>query len=845
MTLGSATGPETPQSTGRAGENRVARLTRGLARECAKRARAILVVSWVVAAVAAGFTSRLSVHGAFHDLLPPDAEAVRHLKELERRTRVLADYMIGVEAKDPELRSRAGDALSQRLAKLDPALVAGITSDRRVEHDFAWKNRYLFAPRDELIAARDGLNHELIKANPLVEDLEDDPPGDAKGQPTFTKLEERLEKAEKEAKDVDPFVSKDGLLQLFVVRTTFTSDDDTRGAALTRLLTEATGAVQKEFPGITIGMTGDVITSNAEHTALLTGMVASTAITVFLVIAALLAFYRSVAAVGALCWALTVGVLVTFAYSYLTVGHLNIASAFLSSIVIGNGINFGLVYLARYLQEIRESGASVEAIARAAGQTATGTLTAALTATVAYGSLVLTPFRGFRDFGIIGGAGMIFCWLASYTILPAGLAWLGARVHGRSGDTLGRLLVRIVPERPRVVAFVGLTLLAVSGAAAIRYLTHDPLEDDLRNLRSYTATLDEAGRWMHKFDEAFGSGISGGFAIGVREQSQAPSVIAALQAVDDGKSKHEHLFSRVSSIDDLLPSDQPEKLALLAEIRTALDSPAMKHMKDDERKRAQELRPPDDLRALTEADVPFELCWPYVERDGSRGRLILANTGWGVDTWSVRSLEHFAQVVRGLRLPHDVVIGGSAFVFSDMLAAMERDGPLTTAAALLGSALVVVLLLGFGRHARVTIACAALGTMSMLSAAWALGIKVNFLDFIALPITVGIGVDYAANIAARARASGGERAGREAMVATGPVVVLCSYTTVVGYASLLFSSNRGIHTFGLSAMIGELTCVTSAVLLAPALIDWRTGHGHASKERSEVPPRTAATLPQR
>jgi hypothetical protein len=48
-------------------------------------------------------------------------------------------------------------------------------------------------------------------------------------------------------------------------------------------------------------------------------------------------------------------------------------------------------------------------------------------------------------------------------------------------------------------------------------------------------------------------------------------------------------------------------------------------------------------------------------------------------------------------------------------------------------------------------------------------------------------------------------------------VALCSYTTVVGYGSLLISQNRGIRSFGLSAMIGEITCLTAALLIAPAL----------------------------
>jgi hypothetical protein len=38
---------------------------------------------------------------------------------------------------------------------------------------------------------------------------------------------------------------------------------------------------------------------------------------------------------------------------------------------------------------------------------------------------------------------------------------------------------------------------------------------------------------------------------------------------------------------------------------------------------------------------------------------------------------------------------------------------------------------------------------------------------------------------------------------------------------LLFSANQGIRSFGLSALIGELTCVFAALVLAPALLDLR------------------------
>ena len=288
-------------------------------------------------------------------------------------------------------------------------------------------------------------------------------------------LEDRLEKMRIASEDPGEIVSSDGHLQLIVVRTTFTSDDSVRGQKLTRLLDDITHLVEQKHPGVRVGMTGDVITTGAEHRALLRGMLASTVVTVVLVVAALLLFYRSWLAVFALGWSLCAGVLMTFAFTRLTIGHLNLASAFRSSIVIGNGINFGLVYLARYVEERRSRPATLEVLVEAAVGSARGTMTAAAAAAAAYGSLALTQFRGFRDFGIIGAVGMLLCWLTAYTVLPAGLYWLGSRVEGTDKDRFTGLLARIIPRRTAYLAHVGVGAFVITACLGFYYVTHDPL----------------------------------------------------------------------------------------------------------------------------------------------------------------------------------------------------------------------------------------------------------------------------------------------------------------------------------------------------------------------------------
>jgi predicted RND superfamily exporter protein len=205
-----------------------------------------------------------------------------------------------------------------------------------------------------------------------------------------------------------------------------------------------------------------------------------------------------------------------------------------------------------------------------------------------------------------------------------------------------------------------------------------------------------------------------------------------------------------------------------------------------------------------------------IEADSSRGKLVLAMSGFGYEIWNADDLVRFSDEVRSLDLDH-AQLGGNAFVFADMLSAIERDGPRATLLALLGSIVVVVLVLGWTRHALVTLVSGVTGTSFMLAVCTLAGMHVNFLDFVALPITIGIGVEYAVNLAARDR--DGELGGiRDVLRGVGGAVALCSFTTIVGYGTLLLSENRAIRSFGEAAILGEVACLSAALVFTPAAL---------------------------
>jgi hypothetical protein len=94
--------------------------------------------------------------------------------------------------------------------------------------------------------------------------------------------------------------------------------------------------------------------------------------------------------------------------------------------------------------------------------------------------------------------------------------------------------------------------------------------------------------------------------------------------------------------------------------------------------------------------------------------------------------------------------------------------------------------------------------------------RLNFVNFIALPITFGIGCEYPFNIFDRSRLLGGDV--RSAVALSGGAVALCSYTTTIGYSSLLFSDQMALQSFGKLAMTGEISCLLGALVLLPSLL---------------------------
>lgn len=805
---------------------------------CSRWAGTMVLASVLLAAIALRFTLQLPVFADFSYLLPQKSESVQHLRALEKRAQVLGTLMVAIVAPNETQRSQAAQMLETKLQSLDGNMVAHLNVDRHVARNFAWENRWLLASEADLEHAQRALGPYLAKArkrqNLLAMDFEDTPAPavDAAAQASeagatqadsdeaLQSLRKRLQQLEQDSKSAGAYISEDGTTQLMVLQTPFSAGNTRADAALLARLAPMMAEVHAQLPDVQVGLAGDVLSSLEEQRSILQGMALSTAATIALVILGLYVFYRSLFGTIALGWALLVGTLCTFMLTRLVVGHLNIATAFLASIVLGNGINFGIMLMARYFEALGDKESAHDALIVAVADSWRGTLAAALAAAAAYGSLVITDFRGFRDFGLIAGMGMTLCWLSAYVLVPPLLA-LGARrnwLHAHAQPAIGRALLRLVPQANRVsLALLAVGTLAVTGLS-VHYLATDPYEDNFRNLRSDSGVLQEEQRWMHVIDKAFGQGISGGFVMAVPDPQRVPELLQRLRQLDEGKPREQRLFSRINALQDFIPNDPSHKLALLQQIRTEILAAEAQGLPAPAKRALRKLTPPQDIKPLALAAVPDAIAWPFTEADGSRGKLILASPGFGYEMWHAQDLMRFAATIRSLSLGPDVLIGGSAFVFSDMVRLIEHDGPLATVAACIAACIAVVIMLGWTRHAAITLFAGAVGVFAMLAGCSLLRLRINFLDFVALPITIGIGIDYAVNLCSRSLAEGRGKA-RWALQHAGGAICLASYTTIIGYGSMLLSSNKGIRSFGHAAILGEATCLIAGLIVAPMLLD--------------------------
>src|ERR1043165_3908886 len=429
---------------------------------------AVLATSAVLLGVSVYLAAfHLPLRSDFSNLLPADAPSVKAAEKLGDRVPARDTMLVLVVAPSPALREAAAKQTIDNIKQIDPDLVHDIETGNDATRDFVLSHRQLYIPTSDLQQVKDALDKQIadakLHANPLFIELDDPQPAADTKQLDDLRAKQR----DAEAKLKKPsHIRPAGLTHVIVVHTAFRPTDDDRDKKLMRALEGISNQARWTYPGIQVGYAGGTPVTLAEHGALTRGIFLSSIITLLLVSIVLWLHLRSLRLITLLALNILVATIFAFGAAALTVGHLNAATAFLGAIIAGNGINYGILLVARYLEE--RNAADVEpALATAITGTLLPTLVASLGAAIAYGALGATEFRGFAEFALIGGIRMLLCWICSFVLLPVLIMKYARGARGEPAPLLGKVVVKVFGfRRPVLVtAIAGVVTLGAIGTS--------------------------------------------------------------------------------------------------------------------------------------------------------------------------------------------------------------------------------------------------------------------------------------------------------------------------------------------------------------------------------------------
>jgi predicted RND superfamily exporter protein len=809
---------------------------------------AILALSALAALAGAVGTVRLyaDLRPDMSELLPANSRSARDLAAVTARVGGYAEESIVLSGKDRLALALFADDLAEKL-QAAPDLVRWVEYRVDETRDFFRPRLLLFLPQPDLVQLRDTLSTRVAWEAARERGTAAGPAPDVEG------LVSRIagERQGLLGRFPDGYVMGEVpgrrpgermTILSMVVRLNAPPDDYRKVVALDRLVKRSVAALEPARQQIEVGYGGYVASSILEHDALAEDLVWATLLVLAAVGAAVALYNRTWKAIFAVGIPLLAGTFATFGLAELLVGHLNSNTAFLGSIVVGNGINVGLIFFARYLEERRHGHAPAPAMITAVRATWLATLTAALAAGVSYASLLSTDFRGFNQFGLIGGIGMSLSWLFAYGMTPAlVLAWERRAPIPKAGQRpahpiFTQVVSRAVDRAPRLTALCAAALSAAAVVAVARF-ARAPYEYDFRKLRDQSALAEGGpGWWDARVDALHGDHLSPAVLLAA-DEAEARRVAAALEAARGANPRS--FLGDVLSVAALVPEGQEAKLPVIAEIRALATPEHLRFLPPDQQQLVRAVLPPADLRPFGAKDLPEALRRQLTEADGRVGTPVLVYPAARMDVWSGKDVLAFSSELRGVALPRaDLPVASSTLVFADVLEAIQQDGPRATLLSFGGVVLLVVVAFGLGKRSVRSLADAlwvlvalGVGVLWFGGLAGGLGLKLNMLNFIALPITFGIGVDYATNIFQRRRLDHA-RSIADIVRTTGGAVALCSLTTIIGYSSLLIARNQALISFGVLADLGEVACLAAALLALPAFLRWR----ELSREKAGLGP---------
>ena len=509
--------------------------------------------------------------------------------------------------------------------------------------------------------------------------------------------------------------------------------------------------------------------------------------------------------------------------------ELNLITIGLCSILVGLGVDFGMLLYGSYQSQRNTGVEHEEAIARSLKQLGEGVFVGALTTAAAFISFVLSDCSAFAQLGTLIVIGIL---IASVLMMTVFYACVSRRRPPEEHDLLfeaGKRYVGIVYRNPKPVLIVTtLFLLALCGIA-IAPVGQLKMEADPKTLEPEC----DANTALHAIQTVFPA-------------AQEPLLV--LVDAKDAESCHD-AWTRVQA--------QWTALAAAGKIKS-FRSPAPFVLSPDNARANLKQLDGVDLQAARDsygkalavegfnaADPAFQNVYKLIDAlDAARKsatpvtnwrEILPASSSWWfmLDQFFARDsyvaaafvtpLEHIRTVEQKDTLHDELTVPGVSmhitgwtYVLADLIPWAKHKLTLLSVVMISFNILLLTFLYRKPGPLIILMISLALSIGAMIACLKIFGFALNLFNVLAFPLVLGVGVDYGIYILLAMRQPGDKEYAFATIIKP---VILAGLTAVAGFGSLAIAHNPALRGLGAVSAIGIACCLFSTIFfILPAYL---------------------------
>jgi len=550
-------------------------------------------------------------------------------------------------------------------------------------------------------------------------------------------------------------------------------------------------ASKQRYDGLNIGVTGGFMVMDYEGDQMaLNDMYLATIITFVLIFILLFLAFKSISLPVLSLIPLLCSIIITAGILHLVFGAMGMIAMVFAVLVLGLGIDFSIHMLTRFMEEMEHRNDVVQAFGQTLVHTGKAIILGTLTTTTAFGALFFGRTQGLQEMGLVLAIGLLVNLGCVLFMLPA-LVALRLRV--------GRLCSKIAKQgRFTFLGAVGrfsahhavvlAVLLVVIGGFFAASVPRASVTGDLHELQP---TDTQAYRQLEKVKANFN--YSEDFLLCTAgSYNELVDDVQGFRSIDE--------LMTVESILEYLPRNQSDNLAVIKQAKQLHPSLAT--------------LPWLNVTEMTWRDLPEHIRRDWVaERPQGPVFLIRVTAKGDIYDQSYRE----ALLVKMEQVNDDVV--GQAIAYPDIMTAMTDDVMRVSVVAAMP--ILAIVYIGFRKrspaYALLALVPVLFGIGGLVGLSSYLGVSLNIISIMMIPLVIGIGIDDGIHILHRYKEEGRGSLPR-VVQRTGKAIFLTTATTCLAFSSLLFADHPGMRAMAQTPVLGLILCFLAAILFLPALI---------------------------